>query len=99
MIITIIIFFFFIFFLFSKKKQTRTQKKNICIHTSDNTRGVHNKKKISKKAKKKARLCLVRDRIKNNRFYLYIPERDLDIDTHAHKNKMNNKHIYEVHSL
>jgi hypothetical protein len=69
---------------FPKEKQTRTQKKNICIHTSDNTRGVHNQRKNFKESKKKARLCLVRDRIKKNkRFYLYIPERDLDIDTHT----------------
>ncbi len=46
-----------------------------------------------KRKQKKARLCLVRDRIKNKRFYLYIPERDLDIDTHTEE-KDQYTHIY-----
>ncbi len=50
------LFFFFIFFLFSKKKTNAHTKKNICIHTSDNTRGVHNKKKkFQRKQNKKRR--------------------------------------------
>ena len=76
MFITVKIFFFFYSSYFQKKTNAHTQKKNICIHTSDNTRGVHNQKKL-KESKKKARLCLVRDRIKKQtRFYLYIPERE-----------------------
>jgi hypothetical protein len=95
MIITIQIFSFYILLVFKKKTNAHT-KKNICIHTSDNTRGVHNLKKFQRKQKKGEALLGTRSYYKQKRFYLYIPERYLDIDTHTHTHtkKKNTTHIY-----
>ncbi len=76
MFITVKIFFFYYYSYFQKKNKRAHTKKNICIHTSDNTRGVHNQKKLKESKKRRGSVWYEIVLKKQTRFYLYIPERE-----------------------